>query len=132
MRVAVVDEFRSPQGTWPTLQMHEHSGLEYRTACRSADDLHFCCLPRFGQRPFATGGVRRFGGWPAANVARPGKAPELGSDKHLAEPLATPSLGGGHRLAFDTLLRPSAPESQRNLPEQTEAGYHTLSHLCHG
>src|SRR5438445_1640058 len=132
MGVAVADEFRSAQGAWSTLQVHEHGGLEYRAARRSADDLHLCCLPRFGQCPVATGGVRRFGGRPAANPACPGKASELGSDEHVAEPLATPSLGAGHRLALDTLLRPSTPESQRNLPEQTEARHHTLSHLCHG
>src|SRR5262245_48098734 len=127
MGVAVVDEFRSPQRAWPTLQVHEYGGLEYRAPCRGADDLHLCCLPRFGQCPFAAGGVRRFGGRPAANPARPGKASELGSDEHLAEPFATPALAGSHRLAFGTLLRPSVPESQRICRSKQKQGPHTFT-----
>src|SRR5947209_8391622 len=114
MGIVVAARSQAPQGSW-SLPVHCYCGLEYRAPRRSAVDLGLRGLPRLGQGSFAAGSLRRLGSWLAANSACPGKAPELGFDAFVEQPLETPVLGGGHRLALGTLLRGSRQEPQRNL-----------------
>src|ERR1700730_13587168 len=131
MGLAVADASRTSQRSGCT-EVHAHRGLEHRAARGRAPDLRLCSLPRFGQCPFAAGGIRRFGGRPASDSVGLGKTFELGADDIVVASAATAVLADRPRLALDTVLRPSAAEPQRTLPVQKAERPHPLSRLRDG
>src|SRR5207245_277285 len=130
MGVAMAFGSATSQGS--RLVVHGHGGVERGVARFHAHDFGIFGLPRFGSCPFAASGVQRFARRPAANLASPGEAPELGVDPFVAASPARTFVADSDRLAFGPVLRAAGAQSQRNLLRPTPAGHHEISRLCHG
>src|SRR3972149_3815477 len=118
------------KGSW--LAVYGGGELEHRAAGRGAYDFDLCGMSRFGRRALEPGDIQCSLRRTAQDLAGVGASIERSVDDRLATTIAEALLARRDRLAFGTLLRSAAAQSQRAILRQASFGNDEVSCLRHG